>query len=115
MYRPVDKKMPIEITTFKKDYVPDMARLFVQNYRKLRLTVPILPEVMENTERITQMLTELSETCPGVVALNGSKLVGFLGLFNPSSGRCQLNYSSFRFTSARESAFLPRDCRRTSP
>jgi GNAT superfamily N-acetyltransferase len=71
----------LEITTFKKDYLPDLAALFVQNFRKLRAAVPALPDLMEDTDRIVGMLGRLSDICPGVVAVKNGKLLGYMGWF----------------------------------
>lgn len=71
----------MEVTTFKKDYLPDMAGMFVQNFKKLRSAVPALPGLMEDTDRVISMLVELSDACPGVVALEGGKLLGYMGWF----------------------------------
>ncbi len=75
------QKTWVEITTFKKDYLPDMARIFIQNFRKLRTIVPILPNLMEDTDRVIEMLAELSDVSPIIVAREGSKLLGYLGWF----------------------------------
>jgi GNAT superfamily N-acetyltransferase len=58
-----------------------MAALFIQNFRKLRSIVPILPDLMEATDRIVTKLTRLSDMCPGVVALDGGKLLGYMAWF----------------------------------
>jgi ribosomal protein S18 acetylase RimI-like enzyme len=71
----------MEIAPFKKDYLPDMAEIFVQNYRKLRSNVAILPESMEDTDHVVAMLTSLLDNCPGVVALNAGKLLGYMGWY----------------------------------
>ncbi len=54
-----------------------MARLFVRNFRKLRSSVPVLPDSMEDEDRVAGMLAKLLDGCPGVVALQGAKLVGY--------------------------------------
>jgi len=71
----------MEITTFKKDYLPDMAALFVQNFKNLRLIVPILPDRMEDTDCVVSRLEGLADVCPGVVALEGGNLLGYMGWF----------------------------------
>lgn len=68
----------MEIPTVKKDHLPDMAALFVQNLKQLRSKVPVLPDLMEDTARISGMLEGLHKKCAGVVALDGGKVIGYM-------------------------------------
>jgi GNAT superfamily N-acetyltransferase len=72
---------PPQITCFDKDYLPEAAALFVRNFRKLRLSVPEAPSLMEEPERVTTMLAELFASCPGVMALDQGRLLGYMGWF----------------------------------
>ena len=71
----------MEITPFRKDHIPEAAALFVQNFRQLRQHFPILPDVMEDPDRVAEKLVYLLDACPGVAALDRGKLTGYLGWF----------------------------------
>lgn len=71
----------MEITAFKQDYLTDMTGLFVENFRKLRAAVPILPDLMEDTQKVTDMLAGLMESCQGIVALDQGRVVGYMGWY----------------------------------
>lgn len=71
----------MEITSFRNDCLPDMAQLFIQNFSKLRAAVPVLPDLMQNIDHIIDLLSGLSESCPGVVALEGGSVVGYIGWY----------------------------------
>jgi GNAT superfamily N-acetyltransferase len=68
----------VEITAVKKDYLPEMAALFVQNFRKLRTKVPMLPDLLEDSERIVGMLENMRNGCPGVAALDNGRVTGYM-------------------------------------
>jgi ribosomal protein S18 acetylase RimI-like enzyme len=71
----------VEITTFKPQYLPEMAALFVRNFEMLRQSITILPDLMAQPERVVTMLRDWLADCPGVVALDGGKVVGYIGWF----------------------------------
>jgi GNAT superfamily N-acetyltransferase len=71
----------MEITAFKADYLAEMAALFVENFKRLRQSVPLLPNLLESQDRVTPMLRDWLSGCPGVVALDGGKVVGYIGWF----------------------------------
>ncbi|MFN8450933.1 MAG: GNAT family N-acetyltransferase [Anaerolineae bacterium] len=71
----------MEITTFQPHYLPDMAALFVRNFKALRQSVPILPDLLEQPERVMTMLRDWLANCPGVLALDGGAVVGYIGWF----------------------------------
>ncbi len=68
-------------TPIRREYLAQAAALFVQGYRRQRLAVPVLPDLMEDTARVEAMLARLMESCPGVAALEGDRLVGYMGWF----------------------------------
>ncbi len=70
----------MEITTFKEDYLPEMAALFISNFKSLRLC-PVLPDLMENTDQVVRKLADLFNASSGVLALDRGKVVGYLGWF----------------------------------
>ncbi|HEX2907718.1 MAG TPA: GNAT family N-acetyltransferase [Phototrophicaceae bacterium] len=71
----------MEISVFKTDYLTEMAELFVQNFKCLRSGIPLVPDVLENTGRVTQLLSRWLASCPGLVALDHGKVVGYLGWY----------------------------------
>jgi GNAT superfamily N-acetyltransferase len=56
-----------------------MAEMFIQNFKQLRSTVPVLPNLMEETDHVIGMLSRLFDHCPGVLAAEGGKLLGYMG------------------------------------
>lgn len=68
----------MEIMAVEKAWLPEMAALFVQNLRKLRLMIPLLPDRLENVGTVMAMLADLSERCPGVVAVDSGKVIGYM-------------------------------------
>ena len=68
----------MEMTLLKQDYFPDVAALFIQNFMKLRASVSILPDSLENVDHVCARLDRLSG---GLVALDGGRVVGYLGWF----------------------------------
>lgn len=71
----------MEISPFQKEYLSEASALFVQNLAKLRQVVPVLPDVMENVDHITHLLERLMYVCPGVVALDHGRVVGYIGWY----------------------------------
>lgn len=69
------------MTTFHKDHLPAMADLFIHNFRKLRATIPILPDLMEDKTRVISKLERFFESCPGVIAWEGNRLIGYMGWY----------------------------------
>ena len=61
----------VEITTFKKDYLPDMAGIFIRNFKQLRSSIPALPNLMEEPDRVIDGLSRLFDRGPGRVARAG--------------------------------------------
>lgn len=71
----------MEITTFKAEYLPEMAALFVASFQRLRAQVPLLPDAMEKPSAVMDALRRLFAASPGVVALKEGKVVGYLGAY----------------------------------
>jgi len=69
----------MEIVPFKLSYVPQAAELFIQNFKKLRKTIPSVPDTLEDPQRVSALLTEIMEGCPGAAAIEKGRLVGYLG------------------------------------
>ena len=70
--------MSIEIEPFRETHLQDAAELFCARYRALRKAVPFLPDRYNTADAILPMLCDLSQGAPGVVAMDGRKLAGYL-------------------------------------
>lgn len=77
----------IEITNFEPAHLPDMAAIFAAEFRALRATVPALPDVLEDPAQVATRLTWLFNHCSGEVALDGDRVVGYLGWIPADSFR----------------------------
>jgi GNAT superfamily N-acetyltransferase len=64
----------LDISSVKQNDLPDMAVLFVENFKQLRAAVPILPDLMEDPHRVAGMLSDM----PGIVARDAGKVVGYM-------------------------------------
>lgn len=71
----------MEITPFQDDFIPQAAALFVQAYQRQRLVTPQLPEQMANCQHVEKMLAKLVGSGPAVAAVEGGRLVGYLGSY----------------------------------
>jgi GNAT superfamily N-acetyltransferase len=71
----------MKIAAFREDYVSEAAALFAQSYQKQRLATPILPDLMADRGRMSDMLHRLLRASPGVIALEEDRLVGYMGWF----------------------------------
>lgn len=71
----------IEIVPLERKHVSDAASLFTDGYRDLRQTIPALPGRMAEPESCSARLEGLAASNSGVVALEGGRLVGYLGWF----------------------------------
>ena len=70
----------MQITSYKPEHLPEMAALFAENFKRLRASVPILPDAMESRDRVVEYLSGMfPEHCPGVVALDGGRVAGYMG------------------------------------
>src|SRR5688500_5675175 len=83
----------LEIRPCQPDDLPEMAALFVENFKHLRGSVPILPNLMEDPHYVVEMLPHL----PGIAAREGDQVVGYLGWYL---------VDAFRWT-ARKGAYCP--------
>ncbi|MEW6403146.1 MAG: GNAT family N-acetyltransferase [Chloroflexota bacterium] len=71
----------MQISTFQKEFIPEAAKLFIESYQKQRQTIPILPNLMEDTRRVEGMLAGLANSCLGAAVLENGQLVGYMGWF----------------------------------
>jgi len=76
--------MSLEISSLQEKHLEEAANLVCARYKALRERVPILPPKYEEAGVIQSMLHGLAKEFPGVVAIRGGRLVGFLsGLVIP--------------------------------
>ena len=68
----------MELQSFTPQYLPAAAELFLQNFRRLRQSVPALPAALDNEGLVAGKISRLVEAHPGVVALEEGRLVGYL-------------------------------------
>lgn len=72
----------MKLHPFDRQYLPQAAELFVQNFTALRRAVPSLPADMGQTEHVVMKLARLFERCAGVMAVeDDGRLAGYLGWF----------------------------------
>jgi GNAT superfamily N-acetyltransferase len=87
----------MDIQPFTDQYHIAAAELFVQNFSRLRESVPALPETLADVHLIASKISRLLEGHPGVVALEDGHLVGYL---------CSMVVGDFRDTGQR-GAYCP--------
>jgi GNAT superfamily N-acetyltransferase len=68
----------MELHPFTPNYLPTAVELFLHNFHRLQLSVPALPATLDDEALIESNLRRLLDTHPGVVALDGDRLVGYL-------------------------------------
>ncbi len=73
--------MTLQIAPLEQQHLEDAAALVCQRYRALCAEAPVLPAHFAQPDVILAKLADLTTTAPGVVALRGGKLVGFLAAY----------------------------------
>ena len=71
----------MKITPFQPAYLEQAARLFSHNFAALRLSLPILPDTLQQPAQVAARLEELMTTSPGLNALRDEQVVGYLGWY----------------------------------
>lgn len=71
----------LEIVRLEERHLADAAALAGARYGALRAKVPVLPPQYREIETLLPMLRRLLAAGPGLAALQGGELVGFLGAF----------------------------------
>lgn len=75
----------LDIVPLQAEHLADAAALVSRRYRALREAVPAMPPRYEDPQVVLPMLHHLAGSVPGVAALRGGQLVGFLsGYLLPS-------------------------------
>jgi GNAT superfamily N-acetyltransferase len=68
----------MELQSFIPQYLPAATELFLQNFRRLRQSVPALPATFDDEGLVAGKISRLLEAHTGVVALEEGQLVGYL-------------------------------------
>jgi GNAT superfamily N-acetyltransferase len=68
----------IQIEPLRGIHLEDAAELFCIRYRALRKQLPLMPARYSAPDGILPMLRDLAQATPGVVAIDGRQLAGFL-------------------------------------
>src|SRR5215207_1850271 len=58
-----------------------MASFFIENFRKLRQSVPLLPDALEQPEHLSAMLHDFCTTGSGMVARAEGQVVGYIAAY----------------------------------
>ena len=70
--------MPLELVPLEDKHLNDAAALVCARYGTLRERVPSLPSRYEDASTILPLLRDLARRAPGVAAIRGARLAGFL-------------------------------------
>jgi len=70
--------VPLEALPFRADFLEEAAALVAASYRAARETEPLLPERFEAPTAVLPLLKDLAGRGPGVAAVAGGQLAGFL-------------------------------------
>ena len=69
----------LNIIPFLEEHIEDAARLVCDRYQRLRQQVPDLPQQYSNVSNLIPLLQDiLKPDIPGVAAIRGNRMVGFL-------------------------------------
>lgn len=71
----------MEILPFRTEFIPEAASLFIQNFKQLRQTAPVMPPNFEDHGRVEEHLKSLFAAAPGVAAVEGGRLTGYIGVW----------------------------------
>jgi GNAT superfamily N-acetyltransferase len=71
----------MEISSLRREYIPQAATLFVAGCKKQRLATPSLSDRLEDVEPVAAMLDHLLDSCPGIAVLEDGRLVGYMGWY----------------------------------
>jgi GNAT superfamily N-acetyltransferase len=86
--------MTLKVVPLHSEHLEDAAALVNERYRALRREVASLPPQYEEPGTILPLLSDLAQRRPGVIAVDGGVLVGFLlGLAIPDFGGNRAAYS----------------------
>jgi GNAT superfamily N-acetyltransferase len=67
----------LEVKAFKEEYIDEAARLFAASHERERDRLPIMPERKNIINEVSEALSKIAQN-PGVVAIQGKALVGYI-------------------------------------
>ncbi|MHC5040129.1 MAG: GNAT family N-acetyltransferase [Planctomycetota bacterium] len=94
--------MHLEITPFQDEHLEDAVGLVAARYRVLREREPSMPSLYEKPEALLPPLKAIAGKFPGVAALQGKRLTGFLTGFVIPDFRWKRSMYSPEFANAAE-------------
>lgn len=71
----------MEILPFRTEFIPEAAALFIQNFKQLRQAVTVIPPNFEDPGLVEAHLESLFAAAPGVAAVEGGRLAGYIGVW----------------------------------
>ena len=71
----------MQVTKFREGNIPAAEALFGQNFSQLRRAIPEIPSAMQDPAQVKTHLEGLLASSPSLIALEGGRLVGYLGWF----------------------------------
>ncbi|HSD85322.1 MAG TPA: GNAT family N-acetyltransferase [Anaerolineae bacterium] len=71
----------MKISAFDSRYLSHAVALFTQNFEGQRRATPSLPDRLEKPKEVSSRLGDLFQRCGGVMAVEGDRLIGYLGWF----------------------------------
>jgi GNAT superfamily N-acetyltransferase len=69
----------MQILTLDPNLIPAAAELFVKNFNRQRAAIPILPDTLADPANTAKRISDLAGTCPVFAAMEGDRLLGYLG------------------------------------
>ena len=69
----------MNIQPFQPEHAEQAAELFVARFKRLRSSLPLLPDRLEDPARVAEKIRSLMEICPGFTALEDGRVTGYLG------------------------------------
>ncbi len=85
----------MEIVPFSPAYLSDMVAIFTADFRDLRATVPVLPDTFADPAYVAARLEGFFDHFPGIVALDGDQVVGYLGWIEADDFRGAGRYGAY--------------------
>ncbi|HRQ38579.1 MAG TPA: GNAT family N-acetyltransferase [Chloroflexota bacterium] len=73
--------MTLHVKVCQQDHIAEAALLFVQSYRQQRQAVPVLPDLMADSDQVAGRLAQLVEVSQGIVAVENGRLRGYLAWY----------------------------------
>jgi len=72
----------MNFTNLQKNNIEEIAKIISDNYKKAKLTLPLLSENFENAEMHVKMLERYIDSDEFIIAVDGEKVAGFISGFS---------------------------------